>query len=732
MIGKRLGDYEILKEIGEGGMGTVYLGRNVFLPDMFVVLKVLKFQAQKERFAAEATNLSRLNHKNICQMKHFFQFEESVVLAMEYIDGYTLGSLVEKQEKVDLQQIKDIFLQVLDGLSYAHGKGISHRDIKPSNIMIDKNDVVKIIDFGIARHTEDTRYTTTGIAIGTPQYMAPEQFTSETIEDFQSCDIYAVGISLYKSCCNVLPFDSTNPFILKELHCKEDPASPSKYNPHVTHSLERVIMTALEKKPSRRHASAEIMRRELEAASVGVATQTTAVRGRRRSRKGVYALAALLLVVLLTVAVYKSWDRLAPLLSVSPHLEIESQTIAEGETFAPVDLSQLVPPDSAQWAFGGNSELVANLADDIFSISPPDDNWFGAETITFIAAYRDGRRDSTQAQFTVSSVNDPPQVNGTIDQKIMEGESFQSIRLDDYVSDVENEDDEINWSWSSSASLDITVDRDRVARMVPASGWSGVEKVIFEATDQDGGSGSLTASFEVVLQPKEIAAVEPEKEVTPEPESQQEQVVEQKPPAEKRTEEKPAQQVQVKQAEEEPDQPVVSTKLPDHMLNLRVLPEGARIYDEQDKMYTDYVAADPPPGTYVYTIYHPDFPIREIELTVDADPVELTMDLQDYFSSDDKGKLAVSMFDEGNTALKRTVYFNRTVTTYATETSLPRYLFAGIYEIRADLRNMDRIDSLVVTPPEALLEFQTSGGIAIIKVEKDILINATFYVTDNR
>ncbi|MFH2054865.1 MAG: serine/threonine-protein kinase, partial [bacterium] len=196
MIGKRLGDYEVLREIGEGGQGEIYLARNVHLADVQVVLKILKSKGEKKRFLREANTLAKLDHRNICQMKHFFTHENDLILVVQFIDGTTLKDLITSGEEIDLQEIQNIFLQVLDALIYAHRHGVTHRDIKPSNIMITTKRQVKIIDFGISRDLADPRLTRTGTSAGTPQYMAPEQFTEEKIEDFTSCDIYSAGISL--------------------------------------------------------------------------------------------------------------------------------------------------------------------------------------------------------------------------------------------------------------------------------------------------------------------------------------------------------------------------------------------------------------------------------------------------------------------------------------------------------------------------------------------------------
>lgn len=269
MIGRRFREYEIIGEIGEGGMGRVYLGRNIHIPTLRVALKILKDTSLKERFLREAETLSLLDHQNICQLRQFFDLDTEFVIVTQYVNGKTIAALAKEWKEINLTYIRDIFLQILSGLTYAHDMGVYHRDIKPSNVMIDQQGLVKIIDFGIARNINDSRLTATRTAVGTPEYMAPEQFmATEEMKNFALCDIYAIGICLYELCCGRLPFQDTNPYILKDKHCKIEPTRPSMVNPEIPPDLEGVILKAIAKKPAKRFQTAGEMREALASATL--------------------------------------------------------------------------------------------------------------------------------------------------------------------------------------------------------------------------------------------------------------------------------------------------------------------------------------------------------------------------------------------------------------------------------------------------------------------------------
>ena len=198
MTDEHIGNYKVIEKVGAGGMAKVYLAVHKDVPNLKVVLKILSDSRLIDRFRQEADKMALLDgHGNICQIKHFFNHEDNLVIAMEYIQGKTLEELINAREKIPVKEAVDIAIKVLETLQFAHKKKIYHRDIKPSNIMIDNSGQVKIIDFGIAKAEDDPDLTVAGSACGTPSYMAPEQFTPSVRTNYALVDIYAVGTTLF-------------------------------------------------------------------------------------------------------------------------------------------------------------------------------------------------------------------------------------------------------------------------------------------------------------------------------------------------------------------------------------------------------------------------------------------------------------------------------------------------------------------------------------------------------
>ena len=196
-----LRDYQIIDELGKGGMGTVYLAEDQMLRRK-VAIKVLNpiltDDAQfTERFRHEARVQASLIHSNIVTLYNFFEEDGYYCMVMEYAEGETLKEKIQKEGAIEEERALKIFRQMLEGVGYAHEKGIIHRDIKPSNIIIDSRDRVKIMDFGIAKILGDRGMTKTGTKLGTIYYMSPEQIRAEKDID-QRTDIYSLGITLYE------------------------------------------------------------------------------------------------------------------------------------------------------------------------------------------------------------------------------------------------------------------------------------------------------------------------------------------------------------------------------------------------------------------------------------------------------------------------------------------------------------------------------------------------------
>lgn len=264
MLDKQIGNYKIIRKIGAGGMAQVYLAVHKDVPNLKVVLKILSDPRLVERFRQEADKLALLDgNPHICQIKHFFNHGDEIVIAMEYIEGQTLDQVVDKNGPFSPQESARIIADILGTLDFAHSKGIFHRDIKPSNIMIDGSGRCKIIDFGIAKAETDPNLTIAGSSCGTPTYMAPEQFNPDEKIDYRLADIYAIGTTLYYLLTGKLPFKGDNAFALRDAKMFTDPQPPSKINSKVPKSLDKIVLKALKKEPSDRFLSATEMKTSL-------------------------------------------------------------------------------------------------------------------------------------------------------------------------------------------------------------------------------------------------------------------------------------------------------------------------------------------------------------------------------------------------------------------------------------------------------------------------------------
>ena len=247
--------YEVIKELGRGMMGIVYLahdpkiGRNLALK----VLRKERMENQSfvNRFLKEARAIGKLSHPNIVSIYDVVQENDTIFLAMEYLRGKSLD-LVIKEMKLSIEQIIKIGTQIADALDCAHQQGIVHRDIKPSNIILDTDGNVKITDFGIA-HMDDpaaTQHTQDDKVFGTPSYMSPEQILGKTVTG--ASDLYSLGVVLYEMGTNVRPFAGSNLHATLMSITHDKPLQPSEVNPALPLPFSDLIMKSIEKDPGRR------------------------------------------------------------------------------------------------------------------------------------------------------------------------------------------------------------------------------------------------------------------------------------------------------------------------------------------------------------------------------------------------------------------------------------------------------------------------------------------------
>jgi serine/threonine-protein kinase len=259
-----LGRYEILEELGRGAMGIVYKGRDPKL-NRVTAIKTIRFtddfdeeQAAKirEQFYREAEVVAKLSHPNIVTIFDVGEDLDLSYLAMEYLEGESLEAFARKDNLMPIRKGIDVAAQVCDALAYAHNHGIVHRDIKPANIMILKNGLVKVTDFGIARATASSK-TRTGVIKGTPYYMSPEQISGMKVDG--RSDIFSLGIVFYQLLTGELPFGGENLAAIMYQITTVDPEPPTKHNPKIYKAAVAILNRALEKSLESRYQNAKQM-----------------------------------------------------------------------------------------------------------------------------------------------------------------------------------------------------------------------------------------------------------------------------------------------------------------------------------------------------------------------------------------------------------------------------------------------------------------------------------------
>ncbi|MBT2493953.1 protein kinase [Streptomyces sp. ISL-96] len=268
------GRYQLRDLLGEGGMASVYLAYDSAL-DRQVAIKTLhtelgREQSFRERFRREAQAVAKLSHTNIVSVFDTGEDELDGALmpyiVMEYVEGQPLGSVlqadIEQYGAMPADKALKITADVLAALETSHEMGLVHRDIKPGNVMMNKRNVVKVMDFGIARAMQSgvTSMTQTGMVVGTPQYLSPEQALGRGVD--ARSDLYSVGIMLFQLVTGRLPFDADSPLAIAYAHVQEEPVAPSSINRSIPPAVDALVARALKKNPNERFPSAAAMRDE--------------------------------------------------------------------------------------------------------------------------------------------------------------------------------------------------------------------------------------------------------------------------------------------------------------------------------------------------------------------------------------------------------------------------------------------------------------------------------------
>ncbi|MHB8904822.1 MAG: protein kinase domain-containing protein [Melioribacteraceae bacterium] len=261
LIGKTIDNYKVVSVLGKGGMGIIYKAYDTKL-DRYVAIKMLNSQVNDkerfiERFKREAKNQAKLSHPNIVTVYGFIEYSDLLGIVMEYVEGESLEKVIERQGRFNLYDVIYIIKQLLLGIGYAHSKGFVHRDIKPSNIILNKEGITKIMDFGISKSLFDNSMTKTGSKIGTVYYMSPEQIRSEEVTN--RSDIYSIGCTAYEMIVGEPPFDFQSEYEVMDAHLKKNPPRVTDKMAGIPESVDKILQKALEKNPLNRYNTCEEM-----------------------------------------------------------------------------------------------------------------------------------------------------------------------------------------------------------------------------------------------------------------------------------------------------------------------------------------------------------------------------------------------------------------------------------------------------------------------------------------
>ncbi len=258
--------YHILEELGRGGMGKVYKALDTQV-DEKLAIKILNPEVaydekSRERFRNELKTTRQISHRHICRVYDFSEAEGQAFITMEYVSGEDLKSLIRRIGQLTSGKAVFIARQIAEGLTEAHRLGVIHRDLKPHNIMLDKEGNVRIMDFGIARTFKKSGVTDTGVIIGTPEYMSPEQVEGRDAD--QRSDIYSLGIIMYEMLTGRVPFAGDTPLSVAVKQKTERPINPRRLNPQIPVEISRTILRCLEKDRNLRFQDAQQLMQELQ------------------------------------------------------------------------------------------------------------------------------------------------------------------------------------------------------------------------------------------------------------------------------------------------------------------------------------------------------------------------------------------------------------------------------------------------------------------------------------
>jgi len=365
--------YQIIEELGKGGMGKVYRAVDKKLKEE-VALKLIKPEIASdkktiERFSNELKFARKVAHKNVGRMYELMEDKGTHYITMEYVPGEDLKSTIRRVGPLGVGKTIFIAKQICEGMTEAHRLGVVHRDLKPQNIMIDKEGNARIMDFGIARSIIGKGITGAGVMIGTPEYMSPEQ--AEVKEVDQRSDIYSLGVILYEMVTGRVPFEGETPLGIAMRHKSETPKDPREINTQIPEDLSRVILRCMEKDKEKRYQSAGEVCSELSSIEKGIPTTEREIPKRKpitsREITVTFGLKKLFIPALVVVALVIA---VAIILQLLPHRETVPSESGK-PSIAVLPFEDLSPQKDQGYLCDGLAESFINVLTKIKDLRIP-------------------------------------------------------------------------------------------------------------------------------------------------------------------------------------------------------------------------------------------------------------------------------------------------------------------------------------------------------------------------